>query len=112
MSTTTCAVIVLVVLIVLLAGAYEHIDRKQHESERERIVRESLLSPEAAAEVDALEIQFAQPAYDRAAAAVDEGLAQLFEQLGPPPHDPALDEGCERLWDAIRDTNTTEGDQK
>ena len=89
MSTTTCALIVLVVLVVVLAGMFEVIDRKQHESERDQIIRASLLSPEAAAEVDALEIQFAQPAYD-----------------------PALDAGCERLWDAIRDTNTTEGDQK
>lgn len=110
MSTPVAALVALIILVVLLAGLYEVIDRKYHESERERIIRESLLSPEAAAEVDALEIQFAQPAYDRAAAAVDEGLADLFEQLGPPPHDPALGEGCERLWDAIRDTNTTEGD--
>lgn len=111
MSTTSAVVIVLVVLIVALGGAYEFIDRKRHESERDQIIRASLLSPEAAAEVDALEIQFAQPAYDRAAAAVDQGLTQLFEQMGPPSHDPAPDEGCERLRDAIRDTNTTEGDQ-
>lgn len=109
---STAVVIVLVVLIVALAGAYEFIDRKQHEPERDQIIRASLLTPEAAAEIDALEIQFAQPAYDRAAAAVDGGLADLFEQLGPPPaYDPAYEPHEERLRDAIRDTNTTEGDQ-
>lgn len=34
---------------------------------------------------DALELLWDMPAYDRAAAAISEGLANLFEQLGPPP---------------------------
>lgn len=39
-------------------------------------------------------------------------LEGLFEELGPPPTDPAWDAGRERLWDAIRDEHTNhQGDQ-
>jgi hypothetical protein len=62
-----------------------------------------------------LELTWLAPAYgEKAAASLDAALTRMLEELGPPRRvcdDPALAEGCERLWDAIRDTNTTEGDQ-
>lgn len=47
---------------------------------------------------------YSMPAFAEAATAIDEGLADLFERLGPPPaHDAELDSGCDRLRQAIRD---------
>lgn len=65
------------------------------------------------AEADELELLYLARAYDRAAAAIDEGMTQLFEELGPPPaFDPAWEAGRERLWDAVRDNqNQHKGDQ-
>lgn len=64
------------------------------------------------AKADELELLYLSRAYDRASAAIDEGLTRLFEQLGPPPAcDPAWDAGMERLWDAVRDQqNQTKGE--
>lgn len=60
--------------------------------------------------LDQLELAWEGPAFGEAAASVDEGLARLFEQLGPPPAaDPSWDAGLERLWDAARDNQ--KGDQ-
>lgn len=39
----------------------------------------------AARELDELELLYSLPAYGEAAAAVEEGLTRLFEELGPPP---------------------------
>ena len=64
-------------------------------------------------DADPLELLYLAPAYDRSSAAIDEGLSNLFEALGPPPaYDPAWAAGLERLWDAVRDhhTNTPEGE--
>jgi hypothetical protein len=49
---------------------------------------------------DPLELLYRSPAYDRAAAAIDEGLSRLFEELGPPP---TVEEGLAELRAAIRD---------
>jgi hypothetical protein len=60
---------------------------------------------------DELELLWDLPAYDPAAAAIDEGLTRLFEELGPPPvPDPQLDAGCDRLWDAIHEHRKEESD--
>lgn len=78
-------------------------------SERDRIVREARARTGLAdstpgidtALQDACELIWDLDAYDPAAA-IDEGLTRLFEQLGPPPaDDPELEAGCGRLWDAI-----------
>lgn len=103
----------------LLGIAYWLIGRAmRHGSERDRIVREAraqvVLDTEPGiclADQDACELLWSMPAYDRAA--IDEGLSNLFEQLGPPPAcDPTLEAGLGRLRDAARDehTNTPEGD--
>jgi len=107
-STLEAALVVTAVLLIGLPTAYVQLRRAmRHESERDRIIAASCLSPEAAREVDDLELLYSLPDYDRATAAVDDGLTQIFEQLGPPPaYDPELDAGCERLWDAIRDDQT------
>lgn len=90
MSTLEAALIIAAVLGVGLPVTYVQIRRaRRHDSERDRIIRASLLTPEAAREVDDLELLYSQPAYDK-----------------------AWDAGCERLWDAIRDEHTNhQGDQ-
>lgn len=97
-------VIAAVILVGLPASLVLVRRARRHDSVRDRIIRASLLDPTAAREVDDLELLFSLPDYDRAAASVDDGLTDLFEQLGPPPaYDPAWEPGLERLWDAIRD---------
>lgn len=87
-ATVEQLLVIAAVILVGLPASVALVRRaRRHDSVRDRIIRASLLSPEAAAEVDDLELLYGMPAYD-----------------------PALAEGCERLWDAIRDTNT-EGDQ-
>jgi hypothetical protein len=60
---------------------------RRRKSERARLIREARELVAAAREVDELELLYSVPAYD-----------------------PALDAGCERLWDAIRDEQQ-KGDQ-
>ncbi len=57
----------------------------------------------AVREIDELELLYSLPAYDEAAAAIDEGLTHLFEELGPPLSPDPMDTGRDRLWDAIHD---------
>jgi hypothetical protein len=86
MSTLEAALIIAAVLVVGLPVTYVQIRRAQrHDSERDRIIRASLLTPEAAREVDDLELLYSQPAYDK-----------------------AWDAGRERLWDAVRDNQQKE----
>lgn len=69
------------------------------------------MTPQQIADADDLELLYLSRAYDRAAAALDEGMERIFGQLGPPPADPALEAGLERLYDAVRDNaNTPEGE--
>jgi len=91
----------LVVVIVTATSRAAHRRRRNRTSIHERA--------DIAREVDDLELIYALPAYDRAAIAVDEGLTRLFEELGPPPGPDPMDDGCERLRDAIRDHR--EGEQ-
>lgn len=100
MSTLEAALVVVAVLAFSLPAAYWQLRRAQrHEAARDRIIRESCELPVPAA---------ADNEAGTDCAAADE-CALIFSL---PAYDPALDAGCERLWDAIRDTNTTEGDQK
>lgn len=80
------AVIAAVILIGLPISIAQVRRARRHDSERDRIIRASLLTPEAAREVDDLELLYSQPAYDK-----------------------AWDAGRERLWGAIRDEHNQQG---
>lgn len=129
MTSAEAALIVVAVVGASLAGAYFHIEKaKRRPSERARIIaaaraRTGLtvwdttthrwvhlppgvqpgpgqMTNRDIEEADQLELLWLSPAYDEAAAAVDEGLSRLFEELGPPP---TAEEGLAELRQAIRD---------
>lgn len=109
MSTTAAAVTVIAFFVFSVTAAYLLIRRAmRHEARHHQFLREQA---DTAREVDELELLYSLPDYDRASAAIDEGLSHLFEQLGPPPAcDPAWAAGMERLWNAIRDEQHKEAD--
>lgn len=83
--------LIAILVVALLAGAvpvtrWQARRARRHDSVRDCIIRQSLLDPDAAREVDDLELLLSLPAYD-----------------------PAWDAGRERLWDAARDKQ--KGDQ-
>lgn len=99
---------------------------RRAESDKDRIVREARertagMVPAAPDNEEGTRLDWADecaliysmPDYERDAAAVEDGLSRLFEQLGPPPaYDPAWEPGLERLWDAVRDEHDHQrGDQ-
>ena len=125
MSTLAAALIVAVVLAVGVPAVWWQIRAAAREdARRARFIREHCwpsalrvpCAPDNEAGVnladhDECELILSLPDFGLAAAAIDEGLDRLFERLGPPPaYDPAWDAGCERLWDAIRDSQHTKGD--
>ena len=89
MSAVVCAVVTAIVATYIAIAVRLYRREQQQPLERDRIVREAHQRAQVAHEIDDLELAYSLPAYD-----------------------PAWDAGRERLWDAVRDTQTniTEGD--
>ncbi|MEU8756266.1 hypothetical protein AB0C88_37840 [Streptomyces chartreusis] len=75
--------------------------------QRRPLKRDQIIA--SAREIDELELLYSLPAYDEAATAINDGLTQLFEELGPPPSPDPMEAGRDRLRDAIRNDQTEEG---